>query len=983
MSNRAPLGSDSLTRLLRLSSLVAIAVGLFAIIVGATLLYGGMQGQLHMEQATRAVEDRARAIGGALNSIQATLGDPQVQQLARELIARDGTSGDALLQAVRARGVANVLELRAFPPAVEEIEPGQYPNPDFPVIEMLLEARRTGSAPIQVQYPGTANENLAFAQGIGTPGEADGVLFLRVPVSVVTALLNDQGPLDYVALVQDTGAAPAVLRSLGSPGGRPQTTEISGSRLVLQWSRSAMVDPMRGSDAVIVAAIGILLLMGGILIRQRTRVAAELRTDSPPQAPAVRVEPALVERPADRPPTRPAKAAAPPVEPEGTVVDDLPDWLLDSEEPKRADRAQRLYELPDPLSETQAPETDELPDAAEDKPSRPTPLDTIPSPETVVLSEDIDSWFESSSESTAEPTPGPAAAAKSKPEPARDEAPAGFDFDFEKELEALARLDEVDEPPAVGTPSKAARSGAEVPEIVPEPEPDLDFGIDPLPPAKPPQAASRDKAAPSAPKPEPAPVAPVAKAPAAQPSAPKPPAQAPVIDPALFRTGNIGGVIDETLDARSATLIGQAIAAEARERGIDRIAVGRDGRLHGAVLLSALTQGLRSGGIDVIDVGAVPIPVLRFAALEWAAGSGVMVTGSHYPSDQNGFRIHLAGETLHDEGIRRLFDRIQTSRFANGEGALEEQSVVDRYLQRIGADVQLERPLKVVVDCGNGITGNVAPEVLAAIGADVIPLYADVDGSFPNHLPDPADPANLEDLKLCVRNFQADLGIAFDGDGDRLAVLSSSGDLIWPDRLLMLLAPDILKRNPGAAVVHDVACSSSLTSAIEGAGGKSVLTRSADPFVAEQMRQEEAPLGGLANGHLFVAERWYPIDDAIYAAARLLELLAADTRPPAEILAILPGREATPQIRLPMAAGEAEDLVMALIAEANFGKARLSTLDGLRVDFDDGWGLVRASHTGNDLVLRFEGEDGKALNRIKSLFKKQLKAVAPGLALMF
>jgi len=330
-----------------------------------------------------------------------------------------------------------------------------------------------------------------------------------------------------------------------------------------------------------------------------------------------------------------------------------------------------------------------------------------------------------------------------------------------------------------------------------------------------------------------------------------------------------------------------------------------------------------------------------------------------------------------------LFRRIQEQDLVSGQGTIEEQNIVERYVERIGIDIQLERPLKVVIDCGNGIAGTVAPEVLTAIGADVIPLYADVDGNFPNHHPDPANPDNLEDLKLCVRNFQADIGLAYDGDGDRLGVLSSDGEIVWPDRVLMLLAEDILERNGGAKIVIDPGCSSKLSEKISASSGRTVMARSANTFVDEKMRSEKAMLAGLFSGHIFIAERWFPFDDAIYASARLLELLAADTRPIGEILAELPQSEATPEIRVPMDDEQAQDLVTALIAEGDFGDGELSMVDGLRVDFPDGWGLIRASHTSSDLVLRFEADDAKALNRIKTQFKKQIKTQDSKLKLLF
>ena len=451
----------------------------------------------------------------------------------------------------------------------------------------------------------------------------------------------------------------------------------------------------------------------------------------------------------------------------------------------------------------------------------------------------------------------------------------------------------------------------------------------------------------------------------------------------IFRAYDIRGVVGETLSAEIVEAIGRAIGSEARSRSLTRIAVARDGRLSGAELLAALSRGLAATGVDVIDVGAVPTPVLYYAAQELGGGSGVMVTGSHNPPDYNGLKIVLGGETLSGDSISALHARLVEGNLESGEGQIGQQRITVQYIERIGTDIQLEKPLKVVADCGNGIAGAVAPRLLEAIGAEVIPLYAEVDGTFPNHHPDPGDPKTLEDLRLCVRNFNADVGVAFDGDGDRLGVVSPDGEIIYPDRLMMLFARDVLSRNPGQPIIFDVKCSGLLTGEIEAAGGKPIMARTGHSFIKEQLKREQAPLAGEMSGHFFFSERWYGFDDGMYAAARLLEILAADSRAPGQILASLPRAESTPELKVEMKEGEPHPFVEQFARAVDFDGAEIKDIDGVRADFEDGFGLVRASNTTPVLVVRFEGTDKKALARIQGLFRDAMLKVNPALKLPF
>lgn len=454
--------------------------------------------------------------------------------------------------------------------------------------------------------------------------------------------------------------------------------------------------------------------------------------------------------------------------------------------------------------------------------------------------------------------------------------------------------------------------------------------------------------------------------------------------PVIFRAYDIRGVLGNELNANVATLIGQAIGSEMQAQGLRDVVVGRDGRLSGPELSDALITGLRRAGCDVIDIGMAPTPVVYFASYHLRAGSCVAVTGSHNPPDYNGFKIVIGGETLSGDAITDLYKRIQEGRLqrADNEGSLQQREVINDYVQRIADDVQLDRPLKIVADAGNGVAGAVAPQLLEAIGAEVIPLYCDVDGEFPNHHPDPSDPHNLEDLVQMVKRFDADLGVAFDGDGDRLGVVTKGGKIIYADRLLMLFAADVLTRNPGAMVIYDVKCTGKLSDYILRNGGSPMMWKTGHSLVKAKMRETDAELAGEMSGHFFFKERWYGFDDGLYAAARLLEILAQRDEEPSEVLDELPDAVSTPELKVAVEEGTQHAQVALIVASAQvedsaFSGARISTIDGLRADFSDGWGLVRASNTTPVLVLRFEANDEVALERIKGVFREQLLQVLP------
>jgi phosphomannomutase/phosphoglucomutase len=457
------------------------------------------------------------------------------------------------------------------------------------------------------------------------------------------------------------------------------------------------------------------------------------------------------------------------------------------------------------------------------------------------------------------------------------------------------------------------------------------------------------------------------------------------IDRSIFRAYDIRGVVGETLTPEIARVLGRAIGSEARERGLTEIVVGRDGRLSGPDLVGGLVDGLRSTGMDVIDIGAVPTPVVYFGCYHLNTGSGVSVTGSHNPPDYNGFKIVLGGETLSEDAIQALYARIAESRFVDGAGGLQMLDITQEYLQRITNDIQVERKLKVVVDCGNGIPGAIAPRVIEGIGCEVEPLYCDVDGTFPNHHPDPSDLHNLQDLILSVKQLNADIGLAFDGDGDRLGVVTKTGEVIFPDRLLMLFATDILTRNPGATIIYDVKCTGHLQPLILQHGGSPLMWRTGHSLIKAKMKETDAALAGEMSGHFFFGERWYGFDDGIYAAARLLDILGSDPegRDPQQIFDTLPKGVSTPELKIPMREGEHYRFIENFRQRAEFTGARITTIDGVRADWPDGWGLVRASNTTPVLVLRFDADTAEALKRVQDVFRAQLLKLDSSLPLPF
>lgn len=454
---------------------------------------------------------------------------------------------------------------------------------------------------------------------------------------------------------------------------------------------------------------------------------------------------------------------------------------------------------------------------------------------------------------------------------------------------------------------------------------------------------------------------------------------APTIEPGIFRAYDIRGIVGQDINAETAYWIGRAVGSESLARGEQRVVTGRDGRLSGPELHEGLIQGLLESGCDVLDLGMVPTPLVYFGTHQLGATSGVMLTGSHNPANYNGFKIVIAGQTLADQQITALYQRIIEQNLSSGLGQREQVELLPRYVRHIADDVAAGKPLRVVVDCGNGVAGVVAPQLLEEIGCSVIPLYCEVDGSFPNHHPDPGKPENLQDLIRKVQEEQADLGLAFDGDGDRLGVVTNQGEIIYPDRLMMLLAKDILSRQPGADIIFDVKCSRRLGALISRCGGRPIMWKTGHSLMKAKMQETGALLGGEMSGHIYFGERWFGFDDGIYAAARLLEILSMEARSAHQVFAQYQTGIATPELNIEVSEDSKFQIIQSLQSSADWGDASVNSLDGIRVDFPAGWGLIRASNTTPMLVLRFEGDTPDELQRIQNLFREQLLAVAPNL----
>lgn len=455
------------------------------------------------------------------------------------------------------------------------------------------------------------------------------------------------------------------------------------------------------------------------------------------------------------------------------------------------------------------------------------------------------------------------------------------------------------------------------------------------------------------------------------------------LHPTIFRAYDIRGIVDQTLMQDDVYLIGKALGTKAARHGERSMAVGRDGRLSSPALSELLCTGILSTGIDVIDVGMVPTPLLYYATHVLETRSGVMLTGSHNPAEYNGLKMMIGGETLAEDEIKNLRTAILQNDFLSGEGQLSTLDILDRYMTHIVRDVRLQRPLKIVVDCGNGVAGNVAPQLYRLLGCEVIELFCDIDGHFPNHHPDPSQKENLKNLIQKVKDTNADVGLAFDGDGDRLGVVTNLGEVIWPDRQLMLFAKSILQNRPGGKIIYDVKCTRHLAKMIADLGGEAIMWKTGHSLIKSKLNETQALLAGEMSGHIFFKDQWYGFDDAIYAGARLLKILSQHAADSNTLFQEIPNSVNTPELKIYVEENEKFELMEQLIQKANFNSAENITIDGLRVNFADGWGLVRPSNTTPCLVLRFEAESEAVLQRIQDLFRQLISSVNPNLELPF
>ncbi len=449
------------------------------------------------------------------------------------------------------------------------------------------------------------------------------------------------------------------------------------------------------------------------------------------------------------------------------------------------------------------------------------------------------------------------------------------------------------------------------------------------------------------------------------------------VDSSIFRAYDIRGVVNQTLTEEAVYWIGRAVATEVQQAGCTKIVVGRDGRLSGPVLTQSLLRGLLEGGVDVIEVGCVPTPIVYFAGLHYGESSCIAITGSHNPPEYNGLKIVVAGETLSAERIQRLRERIETQDLSTGQGTASIQAIYEVYAQAVCERVRLKRPLKVVVDAGNGVAGGIAPALLQRLGCAVDQLYCEVDGHFPNHHPDPSQPENLTELIERVQQTQADIGLAFDGDGDRLGVVDNQGTIIYPDRQLILFAQSVLERVPNAKIIFDVKCSVYVPRMISQKGGEPIMSRTGHSFIKKALKEHKAALAGEMSGHIFFNDNWFGFDDALFSAARLLEIISKQGDDTATLFAQIPNSINTPELNIAFSEGEHYKIMQRIIDVADFPDGTTTTIDGLRVDFAQGWGLVRPSNTTPVLVLRFEAETQTILDEIMRRFVSCIQKAAP------
>ena len=982
------------------------AVGMAGLVIGALLMLAGLAflalGMMSPadQDAGRAVAQQdAAAMAGVIADIKRELRHDSVVAAARRVPEDAPEQTESVSAALVERGLTDLVDVRVFPPRVEDIEVGSYPDPDFAAVQMLVEARRRDAANARVRHEGTANEHLAFTTAVyDEADEVAAIMLVRVPVERVAREMTSPEQDAWVRLVQGSRVVrsrPADLSADVSPAGRQI---VDGSALFVEWGVPPAQRALSPEQSGMLIVVGLIFAILGFVIRSG-KVAKMLEPPAPARSP---VAPPAAAPPADKPsPPPPPVAATPPESSEPKP--DLPDWLLDegggpkdlpfgdsekpagrkpaeTAKPDRPDEQESLSDEP-PAEKVPAAPSDgglelDVPDLDEilSQIDEAGETEAVPEPPAEEGSTSDDPGFdlpenEDGLDFLSDPDESGPVSEETLPEPAAEEELSLLDvstaMDDESESDRKPELpDEAPEEDEGLTPALEPEATADLPDQAPD---DL-LEMEPLAPTD-----SETDAGPAA-EPEPEP----------EPERDEPNEKdrllaavesSDLFSPTLFKTDRIRGVVDDTLDAQRVTELGRAIGTMAIGQGYKTVAVGRDGRVSGPLLMSAVIRGLRNAGIDVIEAGSVPAPALWYAAIEMADGCGVMVSASHHGPSENGLQVMLGGRMLGREQLLQVAGIAISGQFAEGDGGYVQENAARAYATALADTVELKRPLKVVVDCGNGIAGNIVPALFESLEIDLIPLYCDVDGSFPNHRADPTDPECLEDLRLCVRNFRADLGIAFDGDGDCLALVADDSEVVGADQVLMLLAQAMLANEPGAAVVMDMRCSARLGQVVEEAGGRAVFAPAGSVPVARAMVDEDAVLGGGMDGQIIVSRRWYPFGDAICAAVRLLELFTDGRHSVRERLNELPEARTTGVLPVAIDARSGHRVLERLLAETDFGDAQVTTIDGVRVDYPDRWGLMRVSVDDDKVELRFGGHDPAALTRIKTDFRNWLLAV--------
>lgn len=884
-----------------LLSRLLMGLGLVLMVFAVLLFLGGTLARQVEAEAERLALAHVLETSAAVAELQTRLADPVVERAALSLVGTDRINEEELIEALGGVGLNSVLTAQVFQPDLEELLLGEYPNPDFTTLEMLLEARRSGTAVPESRVFGGQPVHLALAQRLPSEDETPlGFLLVRLPIERLTESIAWADELDFVALAQGLGERRTEIWRRGvRPVHDPARVAVPGTRFWLEWHRSTLFPAAGLQEVSISALIGVIVFLFGVRLRSPGRaLTSPFRLPGAARRGVTRTAGAPVgamRQAAQSPPAREGKEAlVPGVDTRGETSARITPAETHSEQSARASVSQAGGSV----LESDAAGVDPSP-SAELTPSDPELADAG------APADDL-------------------SPASLKPEPAEESS--GRDSDG-----PVTASDDID-------PSRS------------ETEP-----------------GSKQK-----PRPEPF-------------SAGKstPPWSPPPVEPRLFTDAGILGRFDAGLDARSATLIGQAIAALAAERGVGQIAVARDGRLHGPVLIAALTQGLRSGGLDVLDFGAIPSPLLDYAALELPGQSAVMVSAAHLPSDWNGLRVMIQGQLLVGRSVHDLLEGTREARLASRQGLLESASATADYVESVVARIQIKRPLKVVVDCANTVTGLLIPRLLDEIGVNVIPLYADVDGAFPNHLPDPSRLDHLEDLRLCVRNFRADLGLAFGGDGDRVVMVAPDGAIIWPDRMLMLLARDLLIRRPQSTIVQDAMCSPRVLRHISSLGGRVETCGLGPVSLAATLERSGGVLGASFAGQFCMPGEWSRSADALFAACKLLEVLASDPHDIPELLGELPSWISLPPVFLPTLPTPPDQVLDQLLESADVSDAEVGSDHGFSIDFGHAWTRICRSADGSGLLVRFEGDDEIAVERLRALVRQLLLVVDERLRIPF